>query len=179
VGTLLLEDVMSMRDDSVADPNGRESTTATETPDRRGGHHRVHFEALVAVGEAKGAGGFEAESIDVSPDGMRLRTAYLPQLGERLVCRFDGDAGEVTAEGEVVWRREAPRGGEFGLRFLNFEGPEAEATLRSLCSELGGGEEETDGVGPVGVPGRGRSEDAARRARSGPKVWAPSSWRMS
>ncbi|MDI1484407.1 PilZ domain-containing protein [Polyangium sp. y55x31] len=147
---------MSMREDSGESPNGRANTTATSgapgTPDRRAGHHRVHFEALVAVGEAKGSG-FEAESIDVSPEGMRLRTAYLPQIGDRLVCRFEGDAGEVVADGEVIWRREAPRGGEFGLRFVGFDNPDAEATLRSLCQELGGSVEGTSGLGPMGIPG--------------------------
>ncbi|MDC3960122.1 PilZ domain-containing protein [Polyangium jinanense] len=148
---------MSMREDSGESPNGRANTTATSatpgTPDRRAGHHRVHFEALVAVGEAKGSGGFEAESIDVSPEGMRLRTAYLPQIGDRLVCRFEGDAGEVVADGEVTWRREAPRGGEFGLRFVGFDSPDAEATLRSLCQELGGSVEGNSGLGPMGIPG--------------------------
>ena len=61
---------------------------------RAGGGHRVHFEALVAVGETVG-GGFEAESIDVSPEGMRLRTAYLPAIGDKLVCRFDGMGAEA------------------------------------------------------------------------------------
>ncbi|WP_170229102.1 PilZ domain-containing protein [Polyangium fumosum] len=150
---------MSMRgaEDSAEGTNGRANTTATPgtpgTPDRRAGHHRVHFEALVAVGEAKGSGGFEAESIDVSPEGMRLRTAYLPQLGDRLVCRFEGDAGEVVADGEVTWRREAPRGGEFGLRFVGFDNPDAEATLRSLCQELGGTTEGSSGIGAMGIPG--------------------------
>ncbi|MDI1443888.1 PilZ domain-containing protein [Polyangium sp. 6x1] len=148
---------MSMRgaEDSAEGTNGRANTTATSgTPDRRSGHHhRVHFEALVAVGEAKGSGGFEAESIDVSPEGMRLRTAYLPQLGDKLVCRFEGDAGEVVADGEVIWRREAPRGGEFGLRFVGFDSPDAEATLRSLCQELGGSAEGTSGIGAMGIPG--------------------------
>ncbi|MDI3288846.1 PilZ domain-containing protein [Polyangium sp. 15x6] len=147
---------MSMRgaEDSAEGTNGRANTTATSgTPDRRAGHHRVHFEALVAVGEAKGSGGFEAESIDVSPEGMRLRTAYLPQIGDRLVCRFEGDAGEVVADGEVIWRREAPRGGEFGLRFVGFDSPDAEATLRSLCQELGGSVEGNSGLGPMGIPG--------------------------
>lgn len=141
---------MSMRG---AEDSATNTTATTGTPDRRAGHHRVHFEALVAVGEAKGSGGFEAESIDVSPEGMRLRTAYLPQTGDKLVCRFEGDAGEVVADGEVIWRREAPRGGEFGLRFVSFDSPDAESTLRSLCQELGGPDEASAGVGAMGIPG--------------------------
>jgi hypothetical protein len=99
---------------------------------------RVHFEALVAVGEAKG-GGFEAESVDVSLDGMRLRTAYLPDVGDKLVCRFDGMGSEVTAEGEVIWRNQEARGGEFGLRFTGLD-PQTEEVIRAMCGSLGGGE---------------------------------------
>ncbi|MEO7328384.1 MAG: PilZ domain-containing protein, partial [Minicystis sp.] len=99
-----------------------------------GGSPRVHFEALVAVGESAG-GGFEAESVDVSPDGMRLRTAYLPEIGDRLLCRFDGLGTEVVAEGEVAWRSPEARGGEFGLRFVGLDAATAEA-VRAMCSDL-------------------------------------------
>lgn len=93
---------------------------------------RVQFETLVAVGDAKRGEGFEAESVDVSTDGMRLRTAYLPSIGDRLVCRLDGFGDEVLIEGEVIWRVEQPRGGEFGLRFCDLDSV-AEEALRSLC----------------------------------------------
>jgi hypothetical protein len=92
---------------------------------------RVQFEALVEVGSGA-TGGFEAESVDVSPEGMRLRTAYLPDMGERLVCRFDGFGGEVVAEGEVIWRNEQGRGGEFGLRFVDLD-ERAAAVLQDMC----------------------------------------------
>jgi PilZ domain len=95
---------------------------------------RVHFEALVAVGEARG-GGFEAESVDVSPDGMRLRAAYLPEVGDKLVCRFDGAGSEVVAEGEVTWRNPEARGGEFGLRFAGLDAA-AEEAIRGVCVAL-------------------------------------------
>src|SRR5580693_1692414 len=95
--------------------------SGSETGERRaGGGQRVHFEALVSVGEDAG-GGFEAESVDVSPDGMRLRTAYLPDVGDTVVCRFDGMGAEIVAEGEVLWRNEEARGGEFGLRFVGLD----------------------------------------------------------
>ncbi|MBM4377140.1 MAG: PilZ domain-containing protein [Deltaproteobacteria bacterium] len=92
---------------------------------------RVQFEALVEVGSGA-TGGFEAESVDVSPEGMRLRTAYLPEMGERLVCRFDGFGGEVVTEGEVIWRNEQGRGGEFGLRFVDLD-ERAAAVLQDMC----------------------------------------------
>lgn len=112
-------------------PTANDSTDAGER--RGGGGHRVHFEALVAVGEAAGRSGFEAESMDVSPEGMRLRTAYLPEIGDRLVCRFDGSGAEVVTEGEVIWRDEQDRGGEFGIRFLTLDERAAEL-LRGMCA---------------------------------------------
>ncbi|AUX21936.1 hypothetical protein SOCEGT47_024340 [Sorangium cellulosum] len=106
--------------------------------ERRGGAgQRVRIEALVAVGETSG-GGFEAESIDMSPEGMRLRTAYLPKVGDALICRFDGLGKELVVEGEVCWRAEQARGGEFGLRFTGLDA-EAEETVRAMCASMDGG----------------------------------------
>ncbi|MGK4005810.1 PilZ domain-containing protein [Sorangium sp. So ce1036] len=106
--------------------------------ERRGGAgQRVRIEALVAVGETSG-GGFEAESIDMSPEGMRLRTAYLPKVGDALICRFDGLGKELVVEGEVCWRAEQARGGEFGLRFTGLDA-EAEETVRAMCASMDAG----------------------------------------
>lgn len=116
---------------------GAEGNGATDAKDRRaGGGQRVHFEALVAVGE-NGGGGFEAESVDVSPDGMRLRTAYLPEVGDKLVCRFDGMGHEIVVEGEVTWRNEEAKGGEFGLRFTGLDAASEDA-VKAMCAELAG-----------------------------------------
>ncbi len=116
-------------------------TPGADGQERRAGEgKRVHFEALVAVGERVG-GGFEAESIDVSPEGMRLRTAYLPAIGDKLVCRFDGMGAEVVAEGEVIWKTQEARGGEFGLRFVDLDPDTAEA-VRAMCGSLGGNDQE-------------------------------------
>ncbi|WP_437514084.1 PilZ domain-containing protein [Sorangium sp. So ce1099] len=104
---------------------------------RVGAGQRVRIEALVAVGETSG-GGFEAESIDMSPEGMRLRTAYLPRVGDALICRFDGLGKELVVEGEVCWRAEQARGGEFGLRFTGLDA-EAEEAVRAMCSSMDAG----------------------------------------
>lgn len=101
--------------------------------------HRVQFEALVAVGGSEGGAGFEAESVDVSAEGMRLRTAYLPTVGDRLVCRFDGLEGEVIVEGEVIWATEQQKGGEFAVRFLDLDA-ETRAILQELCFAEGEGD---------------------------------------
>jgi hypothetical protein len=109
--------------------------------ERRGGAgQRVQFEALVAMADAQGGSGFEAESVDVSSAGMRLRTAYLPPVGEKLVCRFDSAGSEIAATGEVIWRNELARGGEFGLRFTELD-REASEALRSMCAAMTGPEE--------------------------------------
>ena len=122
-------------------------TTGADGQERRAGEgKRVHFEALVAVGEMVG-GGFEAESIDVSPEGMRLRTAFLPAVGDKLVCRFDGMGAEVVAEGEVIWKNQEARGGEFGLRFVDLDPDTAEA-VRAMCGSLGGEEEAPAAASP-------------------------------
>ena len=136
---------------------------------------RLSYEAFVEVG-AGSTGGFEAESVDLSLDGMRLRTAYMPQLGERLVCRFDGFGGEICADAEVIWCHDAGRGGEFGIRFTNLDG-EALVLLEDMCQV---GEEQPEAPEPtdpsaalpgsrvrlhiqgLGSPMRARVRDSAR-----------------
>jgi hypothetical protein len=88
------------------------------TEDRRApGTSRIPFDGLVEVGGAMGPS-FEAQAINVSEDGMLLRTAYLPEAGQPLTCRFDAGPGEsVLASGEVVWSQGAEKGGEFAIRF--------------------------------------------------------------
>jgi hypothetical protein len=103
------------------------------TDDRRApGATRVPFEALVEVGGYIGPS-FEAQAIDISEDGMHLRTAYLPEIGQPLSCRFDaGAAGAVIASGEVVWKQEAGKGGEFGIRFTDLDAQSAEALQKMM-----------------------------------------------
>lgn len=115
--------------------NSTETTTKrvrARRQDRRDAEApRLQYEALVEVGAD--AGGFEAESLDVSLDGMRMRTAYLPEIGQTLTCRFDGFGGEITVEAEVVWSQAEARGGEFGIRFVGLDA-HALTLLNDLCS---------------------------------------------
>lgn len=97
---------------------------------RAPGATRIPFEALVEISPSLGPS-FEAQAVNVSDEGMHLRTAYLPEIGQPLLCRFDtGAGGEVTAQGEVVWREEGDTGGEFGLRFVDVDPILAEALAR-------------------------------------------------
>ncbi|WP_199693397.1 PilZ domain-containing protein, partial [Sorangium cellulosum] len=129
---------------------------------RAGAGQRVRIEALVAVGETSG-GGFEAESIDMSPEGMRLRTAYLPRVGDALICRFDGLGKELVVEGEVCWRAEEARGGEFGLRFTGLDG-EAEEAVRAMCSSMDAG------AAPALTGAAGAAPAAMETAQRGARV---------
>ena len=118
---------------------------STEIERRAPGAIRIPFEALVEVGGAIGPG-FEAQAVNVSEEGMLLRTAYLPELGQPLTCRFDvGTAEPILASGEVVWINQSGKGGEFGIRFADLE-PESVMTLRGLLGL------EPSGAAPGSLP---------------------------
>jgi hypothetical protein len=136
----------------------------TTTDERRAdGIQRVPVEALV---EVCGVGGkltpFEAESADVSGRGIRLRTAYLPEPGAAVVCRFENAGREVIAEGVVAWCHEETRGGEFGVRFTALDARSA-VILREFC-----GIAEDGSVAPPPVTDYGG--DARQRVVPGAKV---------
>ena len=64
---------------------------------------------------------------------MLLRTAYLPDAGQPLTCRFDAGGGQsVLASGEVVWSEGAEKGGEFAIRFTDMD-PESVEALKRAC----------------------------------------------
>jgi PilZ domain len=106
----------------------------TQAQERRAeGHGRMPVETLVeVVGNEPGIPAFEAESVDVSSRGMHLRTAYLPDEGAPLVCRFEEQGREIVVEGVVAWRREGVRGGEFGIEFTALDARSVDA-LRDMC----------------------------------------------
>jgi hypothetical protein len=103
------------------------------TEDRRApGIARIPFDGLVEVGGALGPS-FEAQGVNLSEEGMLLRTAYLPETGQPLTCRFDAGTGEsVLASGEVAWTHAAERGGEFAVRFTEMD-PESVDALKRAC----------------------------------------------
>src|SRR5580704_16853672 len=114
---------------------------------RAPGMTRIPFEGLVEVGGALGPS-FEAQAVNVSEDGMLLRTAYLPEPGQPLTCRFDAGGGHaVLASGEVVWTEGAEKGGEFAIRFTDMD-PESVEALKHLCGVTSA----NGAVGPAGVP---------------------------
>jgi len=107
---------------------------------------RIPFEAIVEVGDVDPGAAFEAQGVNLSASGMQLRTAYLPEVGQPLLCRFGSGAQEIQAEANVVWTKHGARGGEFGIRFTNVDGASA-AALWDLC-----------GVAPDEPTGEGGAE---------------------
>lgn len=101
--------------------------------DRRApGTCRVPFEAMVEVGGALGPS-FEAQAVNLSEEGMSLRTTYLPEVGQPVMCRFDAGHGmAVVAAGEVLWKDDIGDGGEFGIRFTNLDAQSTVALQRVL-----------------------------------------------
>lgn len=105
---------------------------ATSNERRAQGASRIPFDAMVEVGGALGPS-FEARALNLSEEGMSLRTMYLPEVGQPITCRFEagGDA-EVVAAGEVLWREDMGDGGEFGIRFTNLDVPSTIALQKIL-----------------------------------------------
>jgi hypothetical protein len=81
---------------------------------------------------------FEAESVELSGRGIRVKTSYLPPPGAPLVCRIDDAGREIVVEGVVAWQNERDNGGEFGIRFTALDSQSVEV-LKDLC---GAGDEE-------------------------------------
>ncbi|HSY24890.1 MAG TPA: PilZ domain-containing protein [Polyangiaceae bacterium] len=142
------------------------------TEERRAlGATRIPFDALVEVGGALGPT-FEAQAVNVSGDGIQLRTAYLPEPGQPLTCRFDaGPDQSVLAAGEVVWAQGADRGGEFGVRFTDVDAESVEA-LKRVCGlmasmpapEVHAGSKVRLHIDGLAAPMRAKIKDAHRAA---------------
>jgi hypothetical protein len=100
---------------------------------RAHGGPRILLDVPVELAHAGYDESFLADSVNVGPGGLSMRAPYLPDVGERLTCRFGTDDGiSVNAEAEVVWA-DANNGheGEFGLRFVDLT-PDAHRALRSI-----------------------------------------------
>jgi len=98
---------------------------------RTGDAPRAPLSALVELSHDDFGEPFEADGVNVSTRGIAMRATYLPEVGSKLVCRFDVSEGDrVEADAEVVWAVDAgERSGEFGARFLALAS-EAEAAIR-------------------------------------------------
>jgi hypothetical protein len=112
---------------------------------RAKGAGRVAIETLVEIcGNEPGIPAFEAEALDVSARGMHLRTAYLPEEGAPLVCRFEDRGREIVVEGLVAWRKESEKGGDFGVSFTALDSRSVDALKTLLRTGDGDGTEAGD-----------------------------------
>lgn len=97
------------------------------------GIKRVPVATLVEIcGNQPGVPAFEGRSLDVSGRGMHVRTTYVPNVGDPLICRFENQGREIVVEGVVAWRREGDTGGDFGIEFTALDSQSVDA-LRALC----------------------------------------------
>lgn len=96
--------------------------------DRRAVHvPRVPLVTLVDIcTQGEDPAPFQAESANLSGRGMHVRTSYLPNIGEELVCRLEHAGQEVLVEGRVAWRSEGEDSGEFGIQFTALDADSAE-----------------------------------------------------
>ena len=82
-----------------------------------------------------------------------MRTAYLPELGAPVVCRFDNGGHEVLAEGVIAWCSPQARGGEFGVRFTALNSHSAQV-LGQMCRGDSTSSDELGAESPAPSPGR-------------------------
>lgn len=135
--------------------------------DRRSPHvKRVSLAALVDICSQAGEGSpFQAESCNVSGRGMQVRTSFLPEIGEELVCRLNLDDEEVLVEGRVAWRAEGEDSGEFGVQFTALDADSAH-----LLQSLGEVQQEESPAASHGVDFEEDEAEAEHHLRSGSRV---------
>ncbi len=80
---------------------------------------------------------WRADAMDLSINGMSVRTAILPDVGEQLAFHFAlADGRPVEARGEVIWARDrGERPGAFGVRFVSLPS-DTEAAIRENVSPV-------------------------------------------
>ncbi|MDH5672277.1 MAG: PilZ domain-containing protein [Myxococcales bacterium] len=80
---------------------------------------------------------FQASATNLGPGGISMRAQCLPDVGERLRCRFACPPHGVTVEalGEVVWARIEDDGlAEFGFAFLDLDA-QTEMLIEEIVAE--------------------------------------------
>ncbi len=91
-----------------------------ETERRSNGPARLPVDLLVELSHEGDEDVYEADAIDLGPGGIGLRASVLPEIGQRLLCRFElpGQYELCETRGEVVWAIDAGHlCGAFGVRF--------------------------------------------------------------
>lgn len=84
---------------------------------------------------------YDADAVNLGPEGLGLRSAILPDIGQRLRCRFElpDDGGVCETDAQVVWASDTgTRTGEFGVKFDALE-PRVQAVVDRWVSTIEGG----------------------------------------
>lgn len=84
---------------------------------------------------------YDADAVNLGPEGLGLRSAILPDIGQRLRCRFElpDDGGVCETDAQVVWASDSgSRTGEFGVKFDMLE-PRVQAVVDRWVSTIEGG----------------------------------------
>lgn len=108
--------------------------------ERRAHATRVPLDLFIRLAHEDYEEPFDADGVDISTGGLALRADYLPEVGDRLRCTFEGPptGEEIAVDGEVVWAHDAgERSGEFGIRFDPVD-EHVQESLRSLVRHLRG-----------------------------------------
>jgi hypothetical protein len=115
-----------------------------EAMDRRlDGAVRMPVDLLVQLSHEQGfhdGEHFDADALNLAASGIGLRSAILPDIGQRLRCRFElpDDGGVCETSAEVVWASDAgTAAGEFGVKFDTLE-PRVQALIDDWVSTLEG-----------------------------------------
>ena len=85
---------------------------------------RIPLDVLVELLHEDYAEPFEADGVNVGLGGLSMRAPYLPDIGARMMCRFEvpGGGERIEADAEVVWSQDTGKHtGEFGLRFVEID----------------------------------------------------------
>ena len=93
-----------------------------EALDRRfDGAVRMPVDLLVQLShESHDGESYDADAVNIAAEGLGLRSAILPDIGQRLRCRFElpDDGGVCETEAQVVWASDTgTQQGEFGVKF--------------------------------------------------------------
>ncbi len=102
---------------------------------------RVPFEASIRLAHHGFDTPLEADGVNLSRRGLKLRSHQLPEIGTWLSCRFQIEPNQpaVFTEGEVVWTSQRDGGaGEFGVRFAEVD-EDVERWVRDLAEETNDG----------------------------------------
>jgi hypothetical protein len=105
------------------------------TERRLDGAVRMPVDLLVQLSHEGDDEAFDADAVNLSATGLALRSAVLPDIGQRLRCRFEvpDDGSVCETDAEVVWASDAgAHTGEFGVKFTAYHDGALEPRVREM-----------------------------------------------